>query len=231
MSPGRRDPRIKRALDYPYHWSGDCFVFHDGGPHPVAPGQRKELRRERTPVLAYGSNRAPEQLARKFGRLPLANAILVERCHVEHWDVVHSAHITSYGAVPAALHRSPGTRIKVAVTWLDDEQLAAMDHSESAGRNYARQAIGAARVGDDGFETLVEAYLTSHGPLRIGSEVAGHGDIEAEGRILPAIAHREVLRRIHQKWGAGSDFADFVLELAEDAEFRGRITDLLKHGL
>ncbi len=123
------------------------------------------------------------------------------------------------------------TSIKVAVTWLNDAQLAVMDHSERAGRNYGREPVGRARLGESGYETVVEAYLTSHGPLRVGDDIASHADIDAQGRRGTALGHKEVLRRIHRKWESQAVFEDFVLRLAEDAAYREHITGLLKLGL
>jgi len=55
---------------------------------------------------------------------------------------VHAARVTTYGALPAAMIRSPGLTVTVAITWLDADQLARMDASERVGVNYGRSRVG-----------------------------------------------------------------------------------------
>lgn len=221
---------IARAVDYPYRWPGHSYLFHGGRAHPVV--ERDRWREGRVPVLAYGSNRAPEQLVRKFGVLPHDRAVLVERCKVPGFDVVHSAHVTSYGAIPAALAEDPAVTVTVAVTWLDREQVAIMDASERAGRNYGRQHLARTVTLDDGSASdAVEAYLTRHGSLAVDGRVASHGDIEALGRGSPAIRHREVLALAHRHLAPEDGFETFVLRLARDPAWRDLATRRLKQGL
>lgn len=221
---------IARAVDYPYRWPGRSYLFHGGRAHPVV--ERERWREGRVPVLAYGSNRAPEQLARKFGVLAPNRAILVERCELPGFDVVHSAHVTSYGAIPAALAEHPAVTVTVAVTWLDREQVAIMDASERAGCNYGRLRLPRTVTLDDGSGSdAVEAYLTRHGSLAVDGRVASHGDIEALGRGTPTIRHREVLALAHRHLAPETDFETFVLHLARDPAWRERATRRLKEGL
>lgn len=229
-NPTSRCPRIERALNYPYQWPADCYLFHGGRAHPVT--RRDPHREQRVPVLAYGSNRSPEQLGRKFGDLATSDAILVERCEVRGWDVVHSAHVTRYGAVPAALHQQDEVTIQVAITWLNREQVRTMDLSEQAGRNYGRSPIGgSARLGDGDNCDTVQAYLTSHGPLTVSNEIVSHAAIDAHGRPRTALHNVEVLRRAHRAFGDELTFELFVIRLVEDSDYRERITDRLKQGL
>ena len=228
--PEEPEDLLRRALEYPYFWPGSCYLYHGGDMHPV---DNREARREgRTPVLAYGSNRSPHQLRRKFGDLDNRDAILVERCEIGGWDVVHSAHVTSYGAIPAALHRHEGVSVTVAVTWLSARQVAQMDVSESAGRNYGREHLGCRAVlGSGDTSDAVEAYLTGHGVLEVSNRIASHADIEARGRPHPALRNIDVLMHAHRKFSADTDFESFVIRLATDARFRDEITDRLKAGL
>lgn len=224
------DEALRRALDYPYGWPGACFAFHGGHAHEVF--DRAAMRRGRTPVLAYGSNRAPAQLYRKFGSLPAASAILVERCELDGFDIVHSAHVTSYGAIPAALLPRAGVSVVVAVTWLSDAQVAQMDLSERTGRNYGRRPLGViARLGDGAMFDAVEAYFTDHGPLHVDGEIVGQADIEARGRPGSGLRNAEVLARAHRAFAADKAFEDFVLRLARDEAYRDDITERLKAGL
>ena len=80
-------------------------------------------------MLAYGSNGAPSQLARKYGDVPGA-VIPVLQAAVRDVDVVYSAHITRYGAIPATLAESHGTILRTSITWLSDRELEVMHESE-----------------------------------------------------------------------------------------------------
>jgi len=114
--------RFHRAAAYPYARPDHSYVYDDGATVALDefPG---EVTAGRTPVLAFGSNAAPEQLRRKFGATP-DTVIPVIRADLADFDVVYSAHLTAYGAVPATLAPSPGARLQTWVTWLDDAQLA-----------------------------------------------------------------------------------------------------------
>jgi len=230
MTPADRDERLHRALNYPYDWPGACYLFHGRAAHAV--DSRAARRAGRTPVLAYGSNRSPEQLARKFGALQQAQAILVETGSLEGFDVVHSAHITSYGAIPAALHPAPGVRVTVAVTWLSADQLETMDRSESAGLNYGRQHIGVdVTLADGTVIAHAEGYRTTHGPLEVDGVVASHADIPASGRPGPALRNPELLRRAHAVFAPELELEAFLLRLSRDRDYRLALTRRLQRGL
>ena len=101
----------------------------------------------RVPVLAYGSNAAPEALFRKFGKyslhgndgfIPVLKVCVVENLRsftvlqgqLEGFDVVYAALLTGYGSVPAALQASPGCACTVYVTYLTETQLQIMHRTE-----------------------------------------------------------------------------------------------------
>jgi hypothetical protein len=225
-----RREAIERALNYPYHWLDDCYQYHGGQAHPVQ--EREALRHRRIPVLAYGSNRSLQQLRRKFGDIAPDSAILVERCDVDGWDVVHSAHITSYGAIPAALHQCRDVTIEVAVTWLTREQVRIMDASERAGRNYGRSPIGCrVRLAQGDVCDAVQAYLTSHGPLTVCGQIVSHAAVAARGRSGIALRNDELLERAHRAFQCDLSFDEFVMRLVVDGSYRERVTDRLKQGL
>ncbi|GJL80783.1 MAG: hypothetical protein DHS20C01_04170 [marine bacterium B5-7] len=225
------DGRYQRAIRYPYDWPSDCYLFHSGRSHLVH--DRIAAREGRVAVLAYGSNRSPEQLMRKFGKLHANQAIFVERCELSGWDVIHSAHVTRYGAIPAALVANPDVTIRVAVTWLDNKQLYIMDESESTGCNYGRQTLTrSAKPGDgDANEYEVQAYVTSHGPLRVDQQLVSHAAIDAKGRPDKGLHTIDVLKRAHTLFASTQSFKQFVLGLCDDARYRKEITHLLKQGL
>jgi hypothetical protein len=60
--------------------------------------------------------------------------------------VVYSAHFTSYGALPATLHRCPGVCTRLCVTWLTATRLELMHRSEGAGER-SRSRVTARSLG------------------------------------------------------------------------------------
>ncbi|MBM3561062.1 MAG: hypothetical protein FJX53_14545, partial [Alphaproteobacteria bacterium] len=137
------DPRLRRALGYPYATPTASFTLVGGAAAPFDPA----LRAGRVPVIGYGSNQSPERLRQKYGtdHAPIP----VQRARLADHDVVYSAHLSAYGALPAALRRAPGTAVAVAVTWLDAGQLVVMHASEAYNYVYA-ELTGAHLALDDG---------------------------------------------------------------------------------
>jgi hypothetical protein len=107
---------LRRALDYPY-----AAPELPADPDPDLAG--------RTPLLSYGANASPEALARKLASLPRPE-LPVLRAELQGFDVVYSAHVSPYGAVPATLLESPGTTAPVFVLHPTPEQLALLTVSE-----------------------------------------------------------------------------------------------------
>ncbi|CAN5443423.1 hypothetical protein BH23ACT9_BH23ACT9_40190 [soil metagenome] len=145
---------------------------------------------DRTPIVAYGSNACPAQIARKAlpGPVLLTPAIL--RNHI----VVYAGHVTLYGAVPATVARWPGASTEVFLAWLTPQQHLVIDGSE--GGNYDRVLLPTA----DG---LVVGYRGRTGftmaGRRLPVRVAG---VHSEGRSLPA-EMTQVQVRLHRRAMAG----------------------------
>ena len=95
---------IALATGYPYEFPACSYLFADHTQHPLPDDLLTELT-GRVPVIACGSNRAPEQLARKFRGWPSPLRIPVLCGRIDGFDVVYSAHFTRYGAIPASLPR------------------------------------------------------------------------------------------------------------------------------
>ena len=67
----------------------------------------------------------------------------VEPAWLRDFDVVYSAHISPYGAVPATLQRSPGTVARVRVAYLTRAQLTLISATEP---NYELAEPGGGRL-------------------------------------------------------------------------------------
>jgi hypothetical protein len=196
---------LARALGYPYAIPTSSYALVDGR---VADIEAAEVDlAERIPLLAYGSNAAPEVLARKLGTAP--DPVLMVRTDLHDFDVVYSAHVSPYGAVPATLRRSPGTEVPAFVAYPTAEQLRLLSTTEP---NYelARFDRPACTLERGNAPAELNAYVSRHGCLLLdGGEIAV-AKIEATGRRFAAMAQREVLERVRDLLDPGRDLASFV---------------------
>lgn len=182
----------------------------------------------RTPVLAVGSNQSPERLAQKFGD-DASHVIPVERARLKHFDVVYSAHISSYGAVPAMLQVSEYSEVELAVTWLNDAQLEIMHHTEVRAANYAFALIEKIELSFEGSgqASSAYAYVSSRGHLSHNGEAVALAAIECGGRRYPAMSTAQALEVVRERVAPELEADAFVLKLIADAIFRKAVSDLL----
>src|SRR4051794_18917197 len=141
---------------YPFGRARESFYLGFDGEHPLPAG---------TPLLAYGANASPEALARK---LPGARVAALAGT-LRDFAVVHSAHITPYGAVPATIAPSPGAEEPVHVLLVAGDR-ARLDATEP---NYRRVRLHGVDLEVErlGRPYAVDAYVSRHGPLKIDGEL------------------------------------------------------------
>lgn len=223
--PEGRAARLDLAKSYPYPAPARAYLFRDGRAHPIDGADF----RGRTPVLAHGSNRAPAQLARKFGHLDgRVGEIPVTYVWLHNYDVVYSAHVTRYGALASTLQAAAGCRVRVALTWLDDAQLERMHETEG---NYTYGALAGARLSPaDGPPVAggeVTMYLSDHGCLRHDGAPVGLAAVPAADRPHRALRQSEMQEVVRRRTDPGCDLDDFILAaVADPAERRRRIDRL-----
>jgi hypothetical protein len=185
---------IERALAYPFETPSRSYLLRRGAAEEL--DHDEAIGGERTGVLAYGSNAAPSVLAAKLG--PDAEPVPVILAELAGFDVVYSAHVASYGSVPATLHPSPGTRAPVFVAHLTAGQIERVADTEP---NYELRAIGELRV-----------FISRHGPLLIEGGPVALAEIDAPGRSLPALAQREAIEHARSVLRPDLELEEFVLE-------------------
>lgn len=214
---------LSAARDYPYEIPRRSFVYSKRGLLDFDPA----LRDRRTPVLAIGSNQSPARLAQKFGH-DAAHVIPVQRAKLEDFDVVYSAHISRYGAVPAMLQTSAGASVTIAVTWLDDAQLEIMGQSEVSAENYAFALLENLTLQLDGGETLhqAHAYVSSRGHLSDGGAI-GMAAIHCEGRNYRAMTTAQALELVRKRTAPQTPADEFVVRLVSDDDYRAEVTRLI----
>ncbi len=216
---------LARAAAYPYEAPRRSFVQTGERSRDLGAG---ELELEgRGALLTYGSNAAPAVLARKLAALPQEPLPLV-RAELADLDVVYSAHISAYGAVPATLQRSPGARAPVFVAYPTPEQLRLLTATEP---NYELRLLGGLELRPElgSPPAEVHAYLSRHGCLALaGSEVA-LAAVEAAGRRLPAMGEIEVLDQVRHLLAPELDLERFVESSLDPARAVARTAALHDH--
>ncbi len=219
MIPSSRAERIARAKAYPFGHPADSYLFREGA--AVALENVATAIRGRVPVLASGSNAAPDQLARKYAAHP-DTVIPVTRARLRDFDSVFNAHIAAYGSVPATLFPSPGTVLQTFITWLDAAALDIMHGTEQPGINYHFAALDGIEVMVDGLGPLdqAHAYISVVGCLVHDDAPVALADVPAEGRRFPARSQEDMLALVCDLTAAGGGVDDFILETVGDAGLR-----------
>ena len=184
---------LARALDYPYAAPARSYLYRDGAATELPPGD-PDLS-GRTPLLAYGANAAPEALGRKLSPLPGAEMPVLQ-FELEDFDVVYSAHVSPYGAVPATLIESPGTVAPAFLLHPTAEQLALLTASEP---NYDLVEVKG-----------MAAYRSKHGSLELNGSPVALAAIRASGRALPELDQPAILERVRSNLEPSLSLEDFI---------------------
>ena len=182
----------------------------------------------RTPVLAYGANAAPERLRRKFA--PVARAVFpVLQARLHDFDVVHAAHISSYGAVPATIEHSPGTVCEIAITCLDARELARMHETEFRRHTYLFGLLNNVRLEPDLLPPMnsVSSYVGGFGHIAPRGEPLALAAIRAEGRRFRICSQTEALETVQAMLGVPGPLDAFIQQaIDDDAVRRARTAQL-----
>lgn len=212
------DELVRRALAYPYDPPAGSFVQVGERTLPVPPAEIDVAGRRA--LLAYGANASPEALTRKLAHLP-PRPIPVLRVSLSGWDVVYSAHVTRYGAVPAAVVASPGTVASVHLVFPDDEQLAALAATE--GRNYRLEQLvdftAELEIGGEG-PAEIDAFISVHGPLLVDGTPVALAAIPARDRVFPELTTPEMIDRVRAALTPDLTVLEFVLRQVDGGGLR-----------
>jgi hypothetical protein len=148
----------------------------------------------RTPLLAIGSNGAPDVLRRKFAHFDHSDDrdALVITGHLRDFDVGASAHLAGYGALPATLFPSPGTAVRTAILWLTEPQFTQLVWTELS---YAIGTLHTRFTADDAEFDVAEvvAFVSRFGTLCIDGEPVALAAVPARERTARALTQRQLL--------------------------------------
>ncbi|MCA9770917.1 MAG: hypothetical protein KC466_00825 [Myxococcales bacterium] len=229
MTPFDAQAAIDRALDYPYDVVEGTFLFESGVFQPF-PETLGDVLARRRPVLALGSNGSRTKLRALFDEPAERHVIPIVRSVLHDFDVVYSAHLTRYGALPAALAPSAGTSVTISVLYLTDLELEKLHGTEALGRNYDFARLRGIRLEVPGIEPLSEAYVyvTRHGLLAEGGAPVALDAVRAEGRRYPSMTEREILTRSLAIFPEVRGLEGFIVENVRDAARRAARTARLR---
>jgi hypothetical protein len=178
-----------RADGYPFGRARSTFFLGGAGDGPLPAGR---------PLLAYGANASPEALERKLPDMPVA--ALAGR--LRGFAVVHSAHLSPYGAVPATLVPDPHADEEVHVLLAAASDEARLDATEP---NYRRVWLRGIDLVIDRLGRLdaVEAYVSRHGPLVDGGRPVALG-ARPQDELRALLGRSQGRRRIVTQADAGA---------------------------
>lgn len=220
--PAHTGEILARAAAYPYE--APLHSFLQEGRHTSAARSEDLDLSGRAPLLAYGANAAPVVLARKLAPLPRA-PLPVLRAELVDFDVVYSAHISPYGAVPSTLQRSPGTTAPVFVAYPTAEQLELLTRTEP---NYELRRLGELTLRTELVDppAAIDAYVSRHGCLALEDSEVALAMIEAAGRRFPSMGEVEVLEHVRHLLAPELDLERFVESSLDPSMAAARTTVL-----
>lgn len=220
---------LNRALGYPYALPGASYIVDGNTVLPMHKADAPPLRKGRVPVLAVGSNQSPEQITRKFSG-PDWLPIPCERCWIEDFDTVFSAHITAYGSIAAALHPCPGTRVSLYINWLDESHLPRMHETELGNENYVYAELnGISLCTEFGLDiSRVFFYRGNAGAFAPNGQPIPLAEVPAENRRWKAMHQHNVQSHVNLETSPEQAFEDFVLSSVNDVTLRRERTRTMR---
>lgn len=249
-----RASSLERAKTYPYNIPQSCYVLAGGRTLPLvgvdlssalacevldegtvhslrawARGQGMEMDSDDTPelLLAYGSNASVDGLSRKLADCLHASAIPVARATLADFDVVYSAHLSSYGAIPATLQHSPGARTTVFVLVTSPAQCRTLRATEP---NYDFVTLDGVELRLVLGPTLpnVSAVISRHGALRLDGTEVGVAAVRTRNRRFPSLTQAQMMRAVRDLVAPGAHLDDFILENIQNADLARERTAALE---
>ena len=219
----------ERATNYPYEAPSFSYVIENGHCRPFLEADETELT-DRIAVLSVGSNRAPQQLLRKFG--PEARCF-VTNVTLHDCDIIHSACFSYYGAVPCTAHPSKGTSINLNAVWLTANELQIMHDTEAVGTAYdfCEWDKGAITFNDVQVPHSVFGYSSRLGALCDEANTPlALSKLSATKRQFTAISQIEARHHLYDSLpfalrSSGAD--EFMHKLVRDKGFRKEVNDTL----
>lgn len=201
------DAAVAWACAYPWERPAGSYLLGDGEVELLAAHAEHERERVierfsapdagRVPLLAIGSNAAPETLARKFAHFPDAadRAVLAVTGRLHDFDVGCAAFPALYGALPATIFPSPDTAVAAMLLWVTPTQFTQLTWSELSyrlGRLRTRFQVDDA---DERFDEVL-VYVSRWGALCVDREPVALAAVPARGRTAAALTQEQALAAV-----------------------------------
>jgi len=193
---------FERALGYPWTRPGGSYRLTGADVElleDLPAGEREGLialseAGGRSPVLAFGSNAAPETLERKFAHFPEEDdrAVLALTGRLHDFDVGASAQPALYGSMPATLFPSPGTAVCATVLWVTPTQFTQLAWSELSYRLGKLRTRFDVDGGETSFDEVL-AFVSRFGTFCVDERPVALAAIEATGRTAHTLTQEQLL--------------------------------------
>jgi hypothetical protein len=223
---------IDRASKYPYNAPSSSYVLSHGAllglDQATLDADGGGLLAGRVPVLSVGSNRAPVQLLRKFGS---SAVVPVTPARLHDCDIVHTAYIGYYAAVPCTAFPMIGTVVDLNVAWLDPEQLMQMHRTEGIGVAYDFVEMQTVEHQMNVPKTSIFGYAARFGVLDCGERQPGAlAAIKARGRRLETLDQAQAVTLVRELSGVNDcrSMSKFISDMQRDKNARDGVVERLR---
>jgi hypothetical protein len=148
----------------------------------------------RRPLLAIGSNGAPDVLLRKFAHFEdeRDRSLLALTGRLHDFDVGFAAQPAIYGALPATLFPSPGTEVSATVLWVTPAQFTQLAWSELSYRLGRLETRFEVDEGGAVFDEVL-VFVSRFGAFRIDGEPVALAAVPAARRNARALTQEQAL--------------------------------------
>lgn len=224
---------FETGTGYPWPRPEGSFVLGEGEGRLLAdlePALQRELIERfagpmsgRRPMIAIGSNASPEGLWRKFAHFddPQDRTLLAVSGQLHDFDVGAAAELALYGALPATIFPSSGTRVNATAVWLTDTQLTQLAWAEIPywiGRLDTRFEFEpeVAELGPEGLDRAL-VFVNRFGAFAPDRHPLALAAIPAENRKVPALGQIELLETTARLAFGGDVAAEELVRRAYEA--------------
>lgn len=195
---------FERAIGYPWARPPGSYLLTASGVQLLEDLTAEERKRifgeflsdagDRLPLLAIGSNGAPETLERKFAHFPEEDdrAVLALTGRLHDFDVGVAAQPTLYGSMPATLFPSPRTEVCATVLWVTPTQFTQLTWSELTYRLGKLRTRFDVDEGEESFDEVV-VFVSRFGAFCIDRRPVALAAIPAAGRTAEALTQEQLL--------------------------------------
>jgi hypothetical protein len=195
---------LKWALGYPWSRPPGSYCLTGVGAELLAEmtaGERDRvlgrfLAEEggRLPLLAIGSNAAPDTLERKFAHFPEQDdcEVLALTGRLHDFDVGAAAQPAMYGSMPATIFPSPGTGVCATVLWVTPNQFTQLTWSELTYRLGRLRTRFDVDLDGTSFDQVL-VFVSRFGAFCVDERPVALAAVPASGRTAEALTQEQLL--------------------------------------